>query len=82
MAESVNKQIKYYYLFKKELIDFQDTVGCLSTSIPDNNNEPYGRLYGLTPNEVLDGNTPAKDNNQRELIKARKNKLIECCENK
>ena len=87
MIESVNKHIKYFYLFKNELKDFDDTAMYLSTSVPDYNNKPHGRLYGLTPNEVLNGNIPVKDNYQQDMIKARKNRLkqnrlIECCENK
>ena len=87
MVESVNKHIKYYYLFKKELKDFEDTVTYLLSSVPDYNNKPHGRLYGLTPNEVLNGIIPVKDNYQQDMIEARKNRLeqnrlIECCENK
>ena len=87
MIESVNKHIKYYYLFKNELKNLQDTITYLSTSVPDYNNKPHGRLYGLTPNEVLNGNIPVKDNYQQDMIEARKNRLeqnrlIECCENK
>ncbi|MBE9541021.1 MAG: transposase [Proteobacteria bacterium] len=87
MFESVNKHIKYYYLFKKELKDFEDTVTYLSTSVPDYNNKPHDRLYGLTPNEVLNGIIPVKDNYQQDMIEARKNRikqnrLRECCENK
>ena len=75
MVESVNKHIKYYYLFKKELKDFEDTVTYLSTSVPDYNNKPHGRLYGLTPYEVLNGNVPVKDKYQQDMIEARKNRL-------
>jgi hypothetical protein len=87
MVESVNKHIKYYYLFKNELKDLNDTFKYLSNSVPDYNNKPHGRLYGLTPNEVLNGNIPVKDNYQQDMIKARTNRLkhnrlIECCENK
>ena len=87
MIESVNKHIKYYYLFKNELKDFDDTAMYLSTSVPDYNNKPHGRLYGLTPNEVLNGNVPVKDKYQQDMIEARKNRLkqnrlIECCEKK
>ncbi len=87
IVKSVNKHIKYYYLIKNELKDFEDTVTYLSTSVPDYNNKPHGRLYGLTPNEVLNGNVPVKDNYQQDMIEARKNRLeqnrlIECCENK
>lgn len=87
MVEAVNKHIKYYYLFKKELKDLQDTVTYLSTSVPDYNNKPHGRLYGLTPNEVLNGNEPAKDNYQNDIAEARKKRLLqnqskECCQSK
>ena len=87
MIESVNKHIKYYYLFKNELKDLQDTVTYLSTSVPDYNNKPHGRLYGLTPIEVLNGNVPVKDNYKNDIAEARKKRLlqtqsIECCENK
>ena len=61
-----NNKIKYYSLIKKELKDFVDTVVYLSTSIPDYNNKPHGRRYGLTPYEVLNGNVPAKDKYQQD----------------
>ena len=87
MVEAVNKHIKSYYLFKKELKDLNDTFKYLSTSVPDYNNKPHGRLYGLTPNEVLNGNEPAKDNYQNDIAEARKKRLLqnqskECCQSK
>ena len=87
MVEAVNKHIKYYYLFKRDLKDLNDTIRYLSTSIPDYNNKPHGKLFGFTPNEVLNGTIPVKDNYQQDMVKARKNRLkqnrlIECCENK
>jgi len=87
MVESVNKHVKYYYLFKKELKAFEDTVTYLLSSVPDYNNKPHGRLHGLNPNEALNGIIPVKDKYQQDMIKARKkrlkqNRLIECCENK
>ena len=87
MVEAVNKHIKYYYLFKKDLKDLNDTIRYLSNSVDDYNDNPHGKLYGLTPNEVLNGIIPVKDNYQQDMIKARKNRLkqnrlIECCENK
>jgi transposase InsO family protein len=87
MVESVNKHIKYYYLFKKELKDLHDTFNYLSMSVPDYNNKPHGRLYGLTPNEVLNGNDPAKDNWQNDIAEARKKRLLQnqstaCCQSK
>ena len=75
------------HLPSKELKDFDDTAMYLWTSVPDYNNKPHGRLYGFTPNEVLNGIIPVKDNYQQDMIEARKNRLeqnrlIECCENK
>ena len=87
MVEAVNKHIKYYYLFKNELKDLNDTFKYLSMSVPDYNNKPHGSLYGLTPNEVLNGNEPAKDNYQNDIAEARKKRLLqnqskECCQSK
>ena len=67
--------------------DLQDTVSYLSTSVPDYNYKPHGRLYGLTPNEVLNGNILVKDNYQNDIAEARKKRLLqnqskECCQSK
>jgi hypothetical protein len=74
-----------YYLFKNELKDLNDTFKYLSMSVPDYNKKPHGRLFGLTPNEVLNGSEPAKDNYQNDIAEARKKRLlqnqsIECCQ--
>ena len=61
MVEAVNKHIKYYYLFKKDLKDYQETLNYLNRSIPDYNHKPHGALYGLTPSEVLHGESPSRD---------------------
>ena len=87
MIESVNKHIKYYYLFKRDLKDLNDTIRYLSNSVDDYNDKPHGKLYGLTPYEVLNGNEPAKDNYQNDIAEARKKRLlqnqsIECCQSK
>lgn len=85
MVEAVNKHIKYYYLFKKNLKDLNDTRNYLSISIEDYNNKPHGRLYGLTPNETLKGYVPNKDRYKNDIQNARKNRIllnqsIECCQ--
>jgi len=58
MIEAINKHLKYYYLFKKDLKDYNETVKYLDHSIPDYNYKPHGILYGLTPFEVLEGEVP------------------------
>jgi hypothetical protein len=87
MVEAVNKHIKYYYLFKRDLKDLNDTIRYLSNSVDDYNDKPHGKLYGLTPNEVLNGNDPSKDNYQNDIAEARKKRLLqnqskECCQSK
>lgn len=73
MIESVNKQIKYQYLFQKDLPDFNATVAHLERSIPDFNNlRPYAPLHGLTPEEVyLKRMIPDKHAFQKQLTVAR-----------
>ncbi len=85
MVEAINKHIKYYYLFKKDLKDYNETVNYLKQSIPDYNNKPHGRLYGLTPFEVLQGEVPNRDQFKEQKEQARKERLeqnmkVECCE--
>lgn len=87
MVEAVNKHVKYYYLFKKDLKDYTETKNYLSYSIVDYNNKPHGKLYGLTPIEVLNGEKPNKDIFKNDIANAKKNRLIqnqsiECCESK
>lgn len=87
MVEAVNKHLKYYYLFKKNLKDINDTMNYLSTSTEDYNNKPHGQLYGNTPNETLKGNDPNKDKYKDEIVEAQRNRLlenqlIECCQGK
>jgi len=84
MIEAINKHLKYYYLFKKDLKDYNETVNYLKQSIPDYNNKPHGRLYGLTP-FVLEGEVPSKDMFKEQKEQARNERLkqnmkVECCE--
>jgi len=74
-------------LFKKDLKDYNETANYLKQSIPDYNNKPHGRLYGLAPFEVLEGEVPSKDKFKIDKENARKERLkqnmkVECCEKK
>jgi putative transposase len=85
MVEAVNKHIKYLYLFKKNLKDIDDIKNYLTHSVVDYNDKPHGGLYGLLPNESLDGNVPDKHKFKNDIANARKNRLlqnqsIECCQ--
>ena len=85
MVEAVNKHIKYCYLFKKNLKDLNEVLNYLPGSILDYNDKPHGKLYGLTPNEVLDGAMPKKDGFRYEIKAARENRtrqnqMVVCCQ--
>ncbi len=85
MIEAINKHLKYYYLFKKDLKYFNETVNYLMKSIPDYNLKPHGALFGLTPFEVLEGKIPIRDKFKIEKENARKERLkqnmkVEYCE--
>ena len=87
MVEAVNKHIKYYYLFKKNMKDIEDVNNYLSHSVDDYNEKPHGGLFGLTPNETTNGNSPNKDKFKNDIAESRKNRLlknqlIECCQSR
>ena len=72
MIEAVNKQLKYRYLFTKDLADFGSTVEHLKVSIPEFNEiRPYGPLFGLTPAEAFSGKRPEKNKFLCDMRKAR-----------
>lgn len=61
MIEAVNKQLKYDFLFTKDLENYNATVRFLEQAIPEYNHKPHYALHGLTPNEVLNGAIPNKN---------------------
>ena len=59
MIESINKQLKYRYLFTRDLLNFNATVEFLNKSVPEFNYiRPYNPLKGLTPAEAFSGISP------------------------
>jgi hypothetical protein len=60
MVESVNKRMKYDYLFTTELLNYEQTVKYLSWAIEQYNCKPHSALFGLTPAEVYNGKIPDK----------------------
>ena len=55
MIESVNKTLKYCYLFHHEIQNFESTVKHLEKAVLEYNNRPHYAHKGLTPTEVLKG---------------------------
>ncbi|MDR0261614.1 MAG: integrase core domain-containing protein, partial [Sphingobacterium sp.] len=60
MIEAVNKQMKYSFLFRHQLLDFEHTQRFLKTAVEQYNNRPHSALFGFTPQEVFDGAKPNK----------------------
>ena len=84
MIEAANKQIKYGFLYHKEITDFSQLEKYLPLAINDHNNMPHDALHGLTPDEVLNGKLPAKVSFANQIAKAKaarltENKTNKCC---
>ena len=60
MIEAVNKRMKYDFLFRTQLLDFEHTKRFLETAVEQYNNRPHTALFGLTPYEVFNGAIPDK----------------------
>ena len=52
LIESVNKRIKYDFLYTVELTDAQSTFAYLPIAIPQCNGKPHHSLHGYSPSEV------------------------------
>jgi hypothetical protein len=84
MIEAANKQIKYHFLYHKEIANFEQLVSHLHQAVEDYRNRPHDVLKGLTPNEVLKGELPANVCFANQIVKARmvrlkENKSSKCC---
>ncbi|PKP17916.1 MAG: transposase [Bacteroidetes bacterium HGW-Bacteroidetes-21] len=72
MIESVNKRIKYDFLYRNEIISPEDLYKLLAIIVEEYNNKPHSALFGLTPNEVLKGQIPDKNLFANDITNARK----------
>ena len=79
MIEAVNKKIKYNFLYRHELLDFNHVERFLATAVEKYNNRPHSSLFGLTPYEVFNGATPDKD---RFAVQKQQAKILRIAENK
>jgi transposase InsO family protein len=83
MVEAINKRMKYDFLFRTQLLDFEHTKNFLETAVEQYNHRPHSSLFGLTPHEVFYGAKPHKDlfKEQKTQAKARRiaeNKALSC----
>ncbi|MDD4439678.1 MAG: DDE-type integrase/transposase/recombinase [Tissierellia bacterium] len=60
IIEAVNKRMKYDFLFREQLLDFNHTQRFLETAVKQYNNRPHSALFGYTPKEVFYGAIPDK----------------------
>ena len=71
MIEAINKRIKYDFLFRNELLDFEQTRRFLETAVEQYNNRPHSALYGLTPIEVFLGDKSDKTRFKNQIEQAK-----------
>ncbi len=84
MIEAANKNIKYHFLYHKEIPDFNSLCVYVAKGVKDYNNRPHDVLNGLTPLEVLNGKQLDKNDKHKEMAKAKAtriqaNKSEMCC---
>ena len=77
MAESINKIIKYNYLYKKNIPDSKTLKKEVDNAVNDYNNRPHYSLYGLTPIEVHTGKIPDYSIYKDQLLEAKKARIKE-----
>ena len=83
MVEAVNKCMKYDFLFRHQLLDFEHTQRFLEIAVEQYNNRPHSALYGFTPQEVFNGAKPNKyffapQKQQAKLLRKAENKALSC----
>jgi len=83
MVEAVNKRMKYDFLFRAQLLDFEHVERFLETAVVQYNNRPHSALYGFTPVEVFNGAKPDKyffssQIEQAKILKKVENQALSC----
>lgn len=84
MIEAANKKLKYNFLYHHHIANHEELVNYVEQSVNDYNNRPHHVLHGLTPLEVLHGQTPRPDKyaaqiQQSKANRLKENKKIKCC---
>ncbi|HTE09473.1 MAG TPA: integrase core domain-containing protein [Chitinophagaceae bacterium] len=84
MIEAANKNLKYRFLYHKQIADFSHLCQYTVQAIEDYNNRPHDVLGGLTPMEALNGKIIDRDLQHLQIQTARniriaKNKEQKCC---
>jgi hypothetical protein len=81
---NANKQLKYRFLYHHHISNHDELVKYVEQSVDDYNNRPHHVLYGLTPIEVLKGQTLSPHAYAVRVQQARANRFVEnkkikCC---
>jgi hypothetical protein len=84
MIEAANKQIKYHFLYHKEINNLEQLEVYLPLAIKDYNHRPHDSLNGLSPFETLNGKLPTQVSYTNHIAKARlermnENRIGKCC---
>ncbi len=84
MVEAVHKNLKYRFLYHKNIPDYKALCDYLPLAVEDYNNRPHAVLDGLTPTEVLNGKSTDKTAFSAEMKTAQQarlaaNKAQQCC---
>src|SRR6478735_8968310 len=84
MIEAANKKLKYNFLYYHQIANHAELTKHVEQAVMDYNNRPHHVLHGLTPLEVLHGQTPRPDKYAPQIQQSKANRLaenkkIKCC---
>ena len=75
--------MKYDFLFREQLLDFNHVQRFLEKAVEQYNNRPHSALFGFTPYEVFNGAKPDKNHFKPQMLQAKslriaENKTLSC----
>ena len=71
MVESIFRQLKYYHIYPRNFETATDFMNQIDGIVKEHGNRPLNVLYGLTPNEVLNGQLPKKQLYKNDITNSR-----------
>jgi hypothetical protein len=84
MIEAANKNLKYRFLYHKQIADYDELCKYVQQAVDDYNNRPHDVLSGLSPLEVLNGKIMDKNSLHSKMLLAKAERIKEnrkagCC---
>jgi putative transposase len=84
LIEAANKQLKYRFLYHHHIPDYDSLMKYVESVVQDYNHRPHDSLNGLTPFEVLNGQSYDKVSSKEQILLVQRSRIAEngkakCC---